>query len=176
MKFLIEQVALCPHDPAAAIAFLTEIGLAEWARDHVVANGKVYGLAARNEADLAFNYEAEPPNALELEVLHYTDGNNWMRLRQPSVSHLGMHVSAEELALWREKFASMGIPVAQEVMTESHTNPVIAGKRQYNYVIFNTNHILGVDLKFIVRHMLDEPKVHGASGAMVGPGAGIEVS
>ena len=41
--------------------------------------------------------------------------------------------------------------MAQEVMTESHTNPVIAGKRTYNYVIFDTKEILGVDVKFIVR-------------------------
>jgi hypothetical protein len=33
----------------------------------------------------------------------------------------------------------------------SHTNPVISGKRWYNYVIFDTKEILGVDLKFIVR-------------------------
>ena len=44
-----------------------------------------------------------------------------------------------------------GIKVAQEVFTKSHTNPVIAGKRKYNYVIFDTKEILGVDLKFIVR-------------------------
>jgi hypothetical protein len=28
---------------------------------------------------------------------------------------------------------------------------VIAGKRNYHYTIFATRHILGVDLKFIVR-------------------------
>jgi hypothetical protein len=36
-------------------------------------------------------------------------------------------------------------------MTISHTNPVIAGKRWYTYVIFDTRSILGIDLKFIVR-------------------------
>ena len=48
-------------------------------------------------------------------------------------------------------FANRDIEVAQEVFTDSHTNPVIAGKRSYNYVIFDTKNILGVDLKFIVR-------------------------
>ena len=46
--------------------------------------------------------------------------------------------------------------MAQEVFTESHTNPVIAGKRSYNYVIFDTREILGVDLKFIVRINKDD--------------------
>ena len=68
-----------------------------------------------------------------------------------------MHCSAEELVQWRAFFAERDIPVAQEVFTESHTNPVIAGQRWYNYVIFDTKDILGVDLKFIVR--LAEPNV-----------------
>ncbi len=151
-KFNIEQVALCPPDPAAAIAFLTEIGMEEWAKDHVVASGSVYGFPGKNKADLAFNYTGLN-NARELEVLHYTDGPNWMSdpSRGPSVSHLGMHCTADELKEWRAFFEAKGIRTAQEVFTESHTNPVIAGKRWYNYVIFDTKAILGVDLKFIVR-------------------------
>ena len=73
-----------------------------------------------------------------------------------TVSHLGMHCSADDLIEWRVFFQSRGIDVAQEVMTESHTNPVIAGKRSYNYVIFDTKDILGVDLKFIVRINKDD--------------------
>lgn len=168
LAFKIEQVALRPRNPAAAIALLTAIGLGTWARDHVVAHGSVLGVPEQtNEADLAFNYEAtrgltpgermhddEVPivKPLELEVLHYTEGNNWCNYHEPSVSHLAMHCDADELAAWDEKFKELGIGVAQEVETESHTNPVIAGKRTYTYVIFNTRAILGVDLKFIVRH------------------------
>ena len=62
-----------------------------------------------------------------------------------------MHCTADELLGWRDFFKKRDIPVAQEVVTESHTNPVIAGKRTYNYVIFDTKEILGVDVKFIVR-------------------------
>lgn len=151
MQFKIEQIAICPKDPAAAIALLTAMGAAEWAKDHVVANGKVYAQEGRNEADLAFNYDLF--GGKEFEVLNYTDGNNWMLHpeRLNSVSHLGMHCSAEELIQWRAFFAERGINVAQEVFTESHTNPVIAGQRWYNYVIYDTKAILGVDLKFIVR-------------------------
>lgn len=155
MQFRIEQIAICPANPEAAIELLTAIGAAEWAKDHVIANGKVYGQEGRNEADLAFNYNLF--GGKEFEVLNYTDGNNWMLHpeRTNSVSHLGMHCSAEELVEWRAFFAGRDINVAQEVFTESHSNPAIAGKRWYNYVIFDTKAILGVDLKFIVR--LEQP-------------------
>jgi hypothetical protein len=155
LKFKIEQVALCPADPDAAIELLTAIGAGDWARDHVCASGSVFGVEAGNEADLNFEYEMLQ-GANELEVLQYTKGPNWMDVRPDAdphrVSHLGMHCSAEELLGWRDFFFNRGIEVAQEVKTSSHTNPHIAGKRWYNYVIFNTHPILGVDLKFIVRH------------------------
>lgn len=149
MKFRIEQLALCPRDPEAAKKLLTEMGAGKWAEDHVIARGEVFGDKCRNEADLAFEYELFKGN--EVEVLHYTDGNNWMKFAPNTVSHLGMHCSADELLKWREFFRVRDIPVAQEVLTESHTNPHIAGTRWYNYVIFDTRDILGVDVKFIVR-------------------------
>jgi hypothetical protein len=151
MKFSIEQIAICPRDPVAAKELLTAIGAAQWAEDHVTAEGHVYGRTGGNEADLAFNYDIF--SGKEFEVLSYTAGDNWMAHpeRHNSVSHLGMHCTAEELIQWREFFAARKISVAQEVFTKEHTNPVIAGKRWYNYVIFDTKAILGVDLKFIVR-------------------------
>lgn len=149
MKFKIEQVALHPRDPAAAMELLDAMGAGEWARDHVVANGEVFGHEARNEANLNFEYDMLK-GANELEVLNYTTGDHWMA-EDHRVSHLGMHCSAEELKQWRKFFEERGISVAQEVKTESHTNPHIAGKRWYNYVIFDTLDILGVDVKFIVR-------------------------
>ena len=152
-RFFIEQVAICPPNPQAALNFLQRIGLATWAPDTVVANGTVYGEHGSNVAQLAFNYEATPPGCkpLELEVLHYSSGPNWMDNHGPSVSHLGMHCSEEEVQDWINRFRELGIAIAQEVWTQSHTNPVIAGKRFYHYVIFDTRAILGVDLKFIVR-------------------------
>lgn len=151
MKFKIEQVAICPKNTEAAMKLLMELGLNEWVFDHVTAKGKVYGQDGNNEADLAFNYTAI--DGKEFEVLHYTTGPNWMEdlSRLNSVSHLGMHCTAEELIGWRKFFADRNIAVAQEVMTEKHTNAYIAGKRWYNYVIFDTRELLGVDLKFIVR-------------------------
>jgi hypothetical protein len=125
--------------------------------DNVHARGEVFGVEGDNKALLQFNYQAgngsdaEAGKPLELEVLHYTEGRNWMQEAPNTVSHLGMHCSAEELATFRAYFESKGIDVAQEVITQSHTNPHIANSRRYNYVIFDTRAILGVDLKFIVR-------------------------
>lgn len=161
MKFIIEQVALCPVDPERAIKLLTAMGMTEWARDIVVARGTVKPDLRRGEreedvtkhdnvAHLAFNYQALGA-AKELEVLNYTAGRNWMEGHHPRVSHLGMHCSAAELYDWKQFFKRQGIRIAQEVDTLSHTNPVIAGKRWYNYCIFDTYAILGVDIKFIVR-------------------------
>lgn len=153
LAFRIEQLALYPTDPQLARDFLTQLGAGEWANDLVHARGEVFSQPTRNAAELSFEYNLMR-GASELEVLNYTSGPNWMDVRDADphrVSHLGMHCTEEELVRWREKFAALGVPVAQEVVTDTHTNPVIAGKRRYNYVIFDTYSILGVDLKFIVR-------------------------
>lgn len=151
MKFAIDQVAICPADPVAAKTLLAAMGAERWAEDHVSAVGEVFGFSGSNEADLAFNYDLLSGH--EFEVLHYTDGDNWMNQqgRHNSVSHLGMHCNAEELLQWRAFFHARGYRVAQEVLTRQHTNPAIAGTRWYHYVIFDTKAVLGVDLKFIVR-------------------------
>jgi hypothetical protein len=152
-QFYIEQIAIAPRDPAAAKKLLQDMGFGEWTEDHVVASGNVYGLPGRNEANLSFNYEVMPEDG-EFEVLDYTTGPNWVDTSTPRnvVSHLGMHCTAAELQEWRDFFAARGIRVAQEVVTESHTNPfLVSNGRKYNYVIFDTRDILGVDCKFIVR-------------------------
>tara|TARA_R110000796_G_scaffold22510_4_gene65172 strand:+ start:2168 stop:2656 length:489 start_codon:yes stop_codon:yes gene_type:complete len=156
MKFTIEQIAIVPKDPVAAKKLLSEIGAVEWAEDHVVATGNVFGNQGTNEANLSFNYDLF--SGKEFEVLDYTSGRNWIDYRgeRNTVSHLGMHCTAEDLLSWREFFKERDIQVAQEVFTDSHTNPVIAGTRSYNYVIFDTKEILGVDLKFIVRIELND--------------------
>jgi hypothetical protein len=159
MKFKIEQVAICPKDPAAAIELLTALGAAEWAHDNVVAVGTVYGDDGSNEANLAFNYTMDDcSKPMEFEVLQYTTPDNWMNHdeRRNSVSHLGMHCTEEELDEFKAFFLSRSILIAQEVQTQSHTNPVIDGKRLYHYCIFDTKHILGVDLKFIVRQLIPQ--------------------
>lgn len=171
-KFRIEQIALSIPNPVRAQEFLAKIGLTEWFKDHVCATGDVFKecdyrgftVPQSNEADLRFNYQAGNGNdagadkPLELEILDYTSGPNWIEenieydeASPNQVSHLGMHVTAAELVEWDELFKAEGILVAQRVITDSHTNPHIAGKRRYNYTIYDTRDIIGVDLKFIVR-------------------------
>lgn len=153
MKFKIEQIAIAPNDPIRARSLLEDMGAVDWVHDHVAATGEVFGKPTNNEANLFFNYDLMPATG-EFEILDYTRGENWVDSLfrgRPSVSHLGMHCTADELVQWRVFFRERNIPVAQEVFTDSHTNPHIAGKRWYNYVIFDTKEILGVDLKFIVR-------------------------
>lgn len=151
MKFRIEQIAIYPPDANKAIAFLEDMG-AEFVHDVVVAEGKVgRELGQQNVARLAFDYELAA-GAREFEVLSYVNGKNWMSGTHPSVSHLGCHCTNEELTEWKVWFASRDISIAQEVFTQSHTNPFLqANGRKFHYCIFDTRSILGVDLKFIVR-------------------------
>jgi len=154
MNLQIDQIAICPPDPSAAIELLTAMGATSWINDKVTARGNV-----RSKQDvvsvgsLAYNYELGSPR--EFEVLHYERGPNWMQDNPASVSHFGMHCTQEQLECWRSFFAKRNIKVAQELHTEKHTNVAIAGKRRYHYVIFDTRSILGVDLKFIVRYVID---------------------
>lgn len=178
MKFVIEQLAICPPigERDNAIKLLTAMGLTQWAHDLVVATGYVNdGRAeysdATNVARLAFNYQGqdgehgEPPSKpLEFEVLAYQAGDNWMQRTAASASHLGMHVTNSELDDWHRFFLARGIHVVQEVDTQSHTNPVIAGKRSYKYAIYGTRNILGIDVKFIVRR--DTPRADGIDPAL----------
>ncbi len=159
MKFKIEQVAIKPANAKIAKLFLEEIGIIGWAEDHVVAHGEVWGQEGMNEANLSFNYDII--EGKEFEVLEYTDGPNWLWNELSCVSHLGMHCTEEELEEWKGYFKHRGIRIAQEVWTKSHTNPEIKDRRKYNYVIFDTRQILGVDLKFIVRKNI------GAKGSNV---------
>lgn len=159
LEFQVEQLALCPPDPVAAMRLLKAMGAGDWAKDHVIATGKVFDsdVVATNSANLAFEYDLIPEGC-ELELLQYTEGSNWMDLRDVTphrASHLGMHCSEEQLKNWRIFFGRRRIGIAQEVTTLSHTNPAIKDSRRYNYVIFNTYPILGIDIKFIVRKELE---------------------
>src|SRR5579872_2020457 len=160
-KFRIEQLALCPTDPNRARRLLADLGLDQWFFDDVHAMGVVRGVNCDNHALLQFNYQGQldaegPPSAggnevrpkspLELEILHYSTGHNWMTKAPNTVSHLGMHCTEEELESFREYFVYNGIGIAQEVHTQAHTNPAIKDSRRYHYVIFDTREILGVDL------------------------------
>jgi len=95
----------------------------------------------------------------EFEVLTYLDGDNWHQRRSadstfPFQSHMGLHATAEVIDQIKADMADIGCGIAQEVYTTSHTNPVIAGKRKYHYVVFDSKEKIGFDLKLIERIML----------------------
>lgn len=151
-NLVIDQIALCPPDPERAIKFLKDLGLTDWVHDTVTAEGTVFGKSGSNTADLAFNYQAMAEGSVELEILHYKEGPNWMEKHGPSVSHIGVHVTQRELDEIRRVMGYLKIELAQAVNTTSHTNPYLLDKkRKFLYEIYDTRDILGVDLKFIVR-------------------------
>ncbi len=153
MNFLIEQIAICPKDPKAAIELLTAMGAVDWLHDHVHATGKVNGISGSNEADSSFNdnltSSSRHPSTrlLELEVLNYTKGPNWMAdpERANSISHLGMYVSENALVKWRAFFSNRDIKIAQEVQTTNHTRST----GFYFNIVFDTKAILGFDIKLM---------------------------
>ncbi len=156
MKFKIQQIALAinPERRADAMELLRVLGIDEWVHDTVEAEGKVHQMKAANTANLSFNYTALE-EAKELELLTYVKGRNWLTtdttIMRTQASHIGMHCTEEELLLWRNVLCPR-LAIAQEVYTQSHSNPEIAGKRWYHYLIFAARAIIGVDIKFIVRH------------------------
>ena len=147
-RFTIDAIALAPPDAAKAIELLTMLGLDEWSSDIAKARGITRGSFEEYEAELHFNTQATAGTSL-LEIVDYKKGPPWFH--ESCVSHLGTHCTADDLKKWKAKFAALGIAVAKEAFTHSHTNPAIAGKREYHYVIFDTRDVLGVDLEFIVR-------------------------
>jgi hypothetical protein len=149
-KFHIEQIAIAPQDVVLAKALLADLGMNGWVEDQVEAVGTVYGEDARNTANLSFCY-AQQNSFYEFEIISYKKGKSWIEDNEPCVSHFGMHTTEEKLEEFAAVFKKYNILIAQEVYTESHTNPDIAGKRRYHYVIYETYPILGVDLKFIIR-------------------------
>lgn len=151
MQFKIQQLALCPKDPARAVRLLKAMGAGDMVDDIVTATGSVKGEEGHtNKARLRFDYKLLR-GARELEVLQYQKGYNWMDGAEPRASHIGMHCTEKELDEWKKFFAKRKIRIVQEVHTKKHTNNAIAGKRWYHYCIFDTYDILSVDVKFIVR-------------------------
>lgn len=154
----LDQIAFYAPGPLAEAEIKNMLGLAnaDWTEDYVTGDVKVFGGdPSVSKAKLQFNYDL----GIEVEILTYLEGPNWHRererhsrhnddfefnpRREAFVSHLGFHVNDEDMPLlpWR---------VAQSMITTFHSNPAIAG-RSYEYVIYDTKDMLGVDLKYIKR-------------------------
>lgn len=167
-KFKIEQIALSVDGRRVqqAMALLHDLGMTDWTGDTVHAEGSVgRDLGQSNVGELAFNYQAgDISKPLELELLSYTEGDNFVARAKKLhdawglVTHIGMHVTAEQLLTVRDIMCRHSIPTSQEVQTKDHTNPAIKDSRRYSYTIFATRDLLGTDLKFIVRLPYPAPK------------------
>lgn len=159
-RFPIQQVAIYttirPHELQNSLNVL--FGLKDnWVEDDVIADGEVWGEPVYHlRAKLMFQYNLIP--GVEFEILYYENfEQSWLARRSPreaiGLSHMGLHVESVEdsITLVREVY---GFKIAQKVRTHVHSNPAIAGKREYTYVIFDSRERLGFDLKLIQRHML----------------------
>jgi Glyoxalase/Bleomycin resistance protein/Dioxygenase superfamily len=162
VPYHIDQVAIVCRDSAATRAALDRIFSGEdtcltWHKDTVHATGNVFGNHdTGNIANLSFNYELMA-NRLEFEVLQYVEGANWHDTAMhptPGFSHLGMHV--DDVSWWVAHMSELGYKVAQQVVTDSHTNPAIKNSRRYQYVIFDTRETIGFDLKLIQRINIED--------------------
>lgn len=152
---VLDQIAFYAPDSIAEANIKKMLGIdeAEWTVDHVSGRCRVFGGDEREStARLQFNYDL----GIEVEILRYLSGPHWHLQRAiskhgpnvffgsiPFVSHIGFHVNDEELP-------NLPFQVAQEMVTVEHSNPAIAG-RSYQYVIYDTKDMLGVDLKYIKR-------------------------
>ena len=157
MMFKAEQIALAGMHGSQAVEQYIETSKLmghTWITDTVYAEGIIQGSSGINKATLWFNYTMIP--GIELELLSYELGPNWLSGRVSNdrlvPSHYGMHCTEEELPDYIEQFAKHDIMVVQHVNTFKHTSAAVnAAGRQYTYVIFGARHLLGCDLKLIVR-------------------------
>ncbi len=151
MKF--EQIAIHVPDIDLYIQDNKNVcSLGVWKRDVVTGRVSVFGGEfGFSKAELAFNYDSD----YEFELLRYLEGDNWHArkgkpLDKPFFSHKGTHI--EDIDAAKNYFLNQGLVIAQEMFTETHTNDYLIMKnRRYHYVIFNSEHILGYDLKLIKR-------------------------
>lgn len=165
LKFKIEQLEIRPENRERARKLLEMIGLTNWIDDTAIACGNVLGRTTQNEAQLSCSYDGEPAGPLKLELINYSGdpidnsmGNVSQNLTAITgdatasiISHIGMHCTLTELAEWRALLTKAGIHVVHETTTTKHANPEVELTRRYLFCTFGTRHILGCDLKFIVR-------------------------
>jgi len=145
----IEQIAFTGPSIKDLKYTFSLLGVDEWVQDTVTAKGKVFGDDATNVAELHFNYQM----GFELELLEYKEGNNWLAHRDtdgPQLSHMGLHVTRSQMENIKRDMYKAKIYIAQEVITQNHTNPGVQG-RTYHYVVFDSRKRLGFDLKLIER-------------------------
>lgn len=152
-----DQIAFAAHNnnDVANIKRILRLEEAEWIEDEVVARGTVLGEfgECENRAHLRFCYAY----GAEIEILQYLEGPNYLDrpgafIPGGQICHIGFHASkAEQIPEWM-KDRAFPSAILQKVRTVSHTNEfLIKNGRKYDYTIYATQHLLGVNLKVIER-------------------------
>lgn len=148
----IDQVAFYTEDLARTREeFGRLFGMTDWIQDIAIGHGTVFDVPISHQVgELWFNYQ----NGFEVELLHYHTPVHWHAVRggqrSPRLSHLGIHV--QDMALARLPYEKAGWKVAQELWTDSHTNPYLRERgRTYHYVVWDSRDFVGFDLKLIQR-------------------------
>lgn len=152
---VLDQIAFYASDGMEEVRIKESLGLrdAEWTEDFVTGRVSVFSEPENiSKAKLLFNYDL----GIEVEILTYLEGPNWHRHRDkhgigprtrpgslPFLSHIGFHVNDGDIPI-------LPFAPAQRMVTTFHSNPAIKDRR-YEYVIYDTVRLLGVDLKYIKR-------------------------
>ena len=148
--FTIDQIALRVTSEAAQ-NLLIDMGAKLWHYDLAEAEGTVNGISGENAVDSRFSFDFSPEK-LEVELMRYLEGPNWLADKPGAVvACLGMYCEEVEIEGWKRFFEEHEIKLVQESWTKKHTHLERQGKRRYHYCIFETRELLGVDLKFIVK-------------------------
>lgn len=144
----LDQIAFCAwtDEDERDIKKFLHLDAADWIEDTVTARGQVYkNMDATNTAKLLFNYDLE----MEVEILRYIEGPNYLALAQMSggrMCHIGSHFIGDG------DVPRLDVPIIQQLVTQTHTNPFQAEhNRHYRYTIYNTYERLGVFFKIIER-------------------------
>jgi len=155
--FKIDHVGIRPKDSKAAQELLVAMGAILWGYDNPNAEGTVYGIRGSHSSEVCSNYTLAP-ESVELQILDYLSGPNWLANKQGSiVAYFGMNTDEDSLQGWKVFFKERDIPIVQEVHTTSHTRPLLVKyNRRHHYCIFGTRDILGIDIMFTVRSTVDE--------------------
>jgi len=150
--FKIDQLAYAAYSDYQVKCIKETLRLenANWVEDVVQAQGYVFGQhgIATNRARLLFNYDL----GIELEILQYLDGPNYLSKFEVSgqhIAHIGAHM---EPGFDPETFNPTYWPKVQQVETQQHTNPfLVETGRKYRYTIYDTRRVFGHFFKTIER-------------------------
>lgn len=152
--FQFHQVAMfCPSKVFGeavheAVGYWKSLGYTNWIKDTATLKGVLYGEPVETSALMLFNYDIMP---MELEFLSYHGPSRWHWVpdyKSPFVSHMSVYTD-DVIRDTRRMTERLGFAPFHRFITQSHTNPGVAGKKRFIESIFGSHEILGYDIKLI---------------------------